>query len=211
MSASPGSDPFLNPPPAPPTPLTPPTTPGPLGVPQRPSAWPTVIGILAIILGAIGLLGSVWGTVAPFVGDKLLVPTGTPADTVARTIMEKWKWPTLVTNVLGVVAAVMLLTWGIWMHGRRRSCVRLANAWAIFVLLTTVASAVVGYFATEESFAAIMSSTSMPAGAPTAAVMKAGALIGALCGGLFQAAPPIFILIWLARGKIRAEVATWRP
>jgi hypothetical protein len=49
----------------------------------------------------------------------------------------------------------------------------------------------------------------MPAGGPPPAFLKGFATIGAICGGAIYAAPPIFILIWLSRAKVKAEIATW--
>ena len=70
-------------------PSTPPPTASPAASPSEPStppmqptdvvtgsmttAWPTVLGILAIVFGGFGVLGGVWGVVAPlepFMGDQ---------------------------------------------------------------------------------------------------------------------------------------------
>ena len=47
------------------TPLAPPTQPGAIAAPPRPSNWPTVIGIIAIVVGAGGILLNMWGAGMP--------------------------------------------------------------------------------------------------------------------------------------------------
>ena len=54
------------PPMPPPTPMTPPTDAG--AIPPKPSAWPMVIGVIAIILGSLatlqGCMGLGWSALA---------------------------------------------------------------------------------------------------------------------------------------------------
>ena len=50
----------------------PPTQPGPLGTGEPLSRWPTVIGIISIVLGSLGILVWLWAMIAPFVMGSML-------------------------------------------------------------------------------------------------------------------------------------------
>ncbi len=53
-------------------PGTSPTPHGTSGPPPHRSSWPIVLGIVAIVFGAAGLLGNLWATAAPFVMDQIM-------------------------------------------------------------------------------------------------------------------------------------------
>ena len=56
--------------------MSPPTEVAAYAVPERPSSWPIVVGIIGIALAALDLLGGCGGLVTPFFADaiKKIVP-----------------------------------------------------------------------------------------------------------------------------------------
>lgn len=54
-------------------PAAPPTSPGNVTALKPASVWPMVVGVIAVVLGGFGILGGIWGIVAPLIMGRLLM------------------------------------------------------------------------------------------------------------------------------------------
>ncbi|HSW46695.1 MAG TPA: hypothetical protein VLM89_14125 [Phycisphaerae bacterium] len=183
-----------------PYPSTPPIQPGGLTMEAEPSKWPTVIGIIAVVLAAIGILGGVCGLVQSFVPRP-----GMPAG-AGGPAMEFHVTPMMtVLAVVGFAFSAGLLAIGIGLLKRRPWSVTLARFWAPLSILLAVCNFFVVHAMQKQMFEAMADQ-----GTPVPQGMAGGIAAGsAACGLMFGCAFPVFMLIWFARRKIKDEVAGW--
>ena len=111
--------------------------------------------------------------------------------------------------ILAVGLAVLLLIGGVGVLRRRAWAPRACNTWAVLKVLLVIANAVVGYAVQKQTLLWMQGqSARMPPGW--------GAISGSMPGMtacfalLWGWALPVFLLIWLARGTIKEEIAPWR-
>ena len=194
-------------------PVAPPIKPGALATPQRPTNWPMVIGTIAIVFGSGGVLIGLWGTAAPL-GMRFFewaMEQSQPSPIVDRqvAVMQAWLPWTMVSSLLATAIAILVLLGGIRLTKRKRLSMRLLKFWAVVKIPVVVIGAIAEVFMQERLFE-IMSqspgSTSMPFGGGFLDLMMVIGLVFTLAWGW---ALPIFLLIWLSRGKIKNEVAGW--
>ena len=194
-------------------PVAPPTQSGALATPQRPTNWPMVIGTIAIVFGSGGILVGLWGAAAPL-GMRLFewaMEQSQPSAVVELQVdaMQAWLPWTVVSSLLATAIAMLLLLGGIRLTKRRRSSMRLLKFWAAMKIPVVVIVTVAGILAQERQFE-IMSQSSggipTPFGGGFADLMMVMGLVFGLAWGW---ALPVFLLIWLTRGKIKNEVAGW--
>lgn len=190
------------------TSMTPPTEIGYATEPPKQSSWPMVIGIIAIVLGAGGVLTSCWGTVAPLLTDALAQAMPAGPSRAQLDAMKEWAVVLAAISAGALVLAAWLLTGGIGLVKRTAWARRAILVWAVAKALFVAGQSVASYFIQHDTFDAMTQSdptmSQMPAGFSTA-VATASLVFGLVWGW----ALPVFMLIWFARGKIRAEVATW--
>lgn len=194
-------------------PVAPPTQPGTIATPQRPANWPVVIGTIAIVFGSGGILIGLWGAAAPL-GMRLFewaMAQSQPSAVVELQVdaMQAWLPWTVVSSLVAVAIAILLLLGGIRLTKRRCSSMRLLKFWAVMKIPVVVIVTIAGIFVEERQFE-IMSQTSggipMPLGGGFFDLMIVVGLVFGLAWGW---ALPVFLLIWLTRGKIKNEVAGW--
>ena len=187
------------------TPSAPPTRPGPIVAPARPSTWPTVIGIIAIILGAGGILWGLWSALGPLLA-RWFEPFMLEGQVEA---MDEWMPWTSAASLLAAVTAIMLLAGGMKVIKRKTSAPRILCVWAVVRIIGGLFTAIVGTMAQRAHIEAIQSefdTTPMPLGPAFFDVML---FVGIAVGLVWAWAPPVFMLIWFARKKIKDEVAGW--
>jgi hypothetical protein len=183
-------------------PIAPPTFAGPVPVEPPRSKWPTVLGIIAIILAGIGLLS----IVGQFIAQQI------PQPSTAATQPAYPEPPAGVQAIMTpswLVVSALLLVGGIGLLNRRRWSVRALIVWAIGDVVFTLAGTV-GTLINLPTFQQQMrqQNAGMP---PGAGGMFEAIFIGAMCfGSVVGFAPPIFALVWFRRRKIKDEVAGWR-
>lgn len=188
-------------------PAAPPTELVRVPTPEKVSSWPTVIGIIAITLGGLGTLSGLWGALSPIYMRAMsaAMPTSQRA---AFDLMQNWQTWTVVASLLGTVLAVVLLVAGIGLLKRAAWARPTCQIWAVLKMLLAVATAVVGSLIQRDMLSAMSRmDPNMPA-------LPAGFAEGAASVGLVFAlawgwALPVFLLVWFARGKIKAEIAEW--
>ncbi len=187
--------------------VAPPTEPGLAAIPAEPSAWPKVIGIIAIVLGAAGFLGGLYGALSPLFLEAMLkvMPPGQEAILEVARDFAVW---TVASSLVGVVVAVVLLVAGIGLVRRRQWSVGTVRAWAVIKVLLVIATSVLGYMVAQAQFAA-MSQAQAGAAPMPADFGRLLSMFAVVIGLVWGWALPVFVLIWFARSKVKAETASW--
>jgi len=179
------------------TPATPPMQPVPSG--DR-STWPTVLGTIAIIFGAGGILGGVWGIVSPAVMEALVSSAPGPAPESFREmldVMSAWRVWTTPLALLGIGAAGLLLAAGVLVIKRRPKATKALKMWAVLRIVLVLAGCALGLV--------LQNSLKDVSGAPPLQIAWVIALFGLLWG----CALPVFILVWLTREGVKTEIRRW--
>lgn len=198
------------------SPPRPPQHPGEL--PAQQSAWPSVIGIIMIVLGSLGVAMYACGGVFTVLMPALMgaaASSGAQSDPIlaAQTdVTQRYLVWNLVNSIVLLALGIMLLTAGIGLLRRRAWSVGLGRGWAIGRIAWTIPATYMGYRVAIETFAA-MEKASQESGQPMppffGVMMQGGSIVGSAVGAIFVCALPVFVLIWFARGRVRSEVATW--
>lgn len=187
------------------TPLAPPIQPGTIAAPARLSNWPSVVGTIAIVLGAGGILLNVWTGLAPLL-IRWFQPFMLPGQVQA---MNDWLTWTLATTLVAAALAVLLFIGGIRLVRRSQSAPGILRVWAVLRMLGGLFATIVAALAQQAQFQAIQSSSSavaLPMGSSLGHLML---FLGLAFGLAWAWAMPVFVLVWFARGKIKSDVAGW--
>jgi hypothetical protein len=177
-------------------PLAPPPETGELPPYERMTVWPKRLGILLIVLGAIGILtvpmAMSIATQEAFI--RVMLPKDVTPDPEAIRQAAIWK---AVLSVLSGVLSVPVVAAGIGLLRKRAWGTKLAIlAAALSVGLALVAAAV---------DMMINKGIDKAAGRPVN-LLGGGMLISLV----LNLALPVFLLIWFALPAIREETAAWR-
>lgn len=193
-----------------PPPLTPPIQPGPLARPAGYSpysspipVWPTVIGVVGIVLGSLGLLGAIWGAVAPLV-MKTLFPN-MAADPDMPHFSERWIQSTIISGVVSSAVAIILIVAGAGMLKRTAWSPRVARIWAVIKMVLVVANLVVAFQIQQST----MANMAQVGGRGMVVNVNFLTIPGILFGLLWGWALPVFLLIWFSRPSIKEQVSKW--
>ena len=196
----------------PPTPMTTPTVAG--AIPPKPSSWPMVIGVIAIIFGSLATLGGCFGLVSSLFLDQFmsLVPQGEAEEMTSA--LDGLKPALIISGALTMVLAIVLLIGGIGLLRRRAWGRSTCLTWAVLKIVLVVGGSVLSYIVQQAQFQAMAEDPNMAGSMPgfLPALMQAMGVVGLVVGVLWGWALPIFMLIWFSRRKIKVETAQWgRP
>lgn len=185
-------------PPIPSVIAAPPTAPMPLTAAQAPAttSWPAIVGTVAIVFAALGLLFTGFALAGMFADWGR-----PPAET--RAVAERYRIPMLVSYVTGGIAEVLQIVGAIGLLLRRRWGVRLLWIWASAQIFITLIGALLGYL----SFEAMERANAIPG---PFAFTKLFTLLSIVLALLWGWSLPIFLFIWLSRHQTREEVETWK-
>lgn len=178
---------------------TPPTRPGSLGALPRREMWPGVVGVICIVYGAISVVSSAFTLV--FLMAAIGSSTGNGEEEAgAGALYPMWQQATM---WLSLVFDVAIIVAGAGLVGRRRWSPVLAQVWAWVSLIMAIIGAGIMLWAGDEILEA--------AGAQGGGLPASNLIVyaGAIFGFAFAAALPVFLLIWLRRPVIRAQMAKW--
>lgn len=184
--------------------IAPPMQPGIPSMESPPSKWPTVIGIIAIVWAAIGLLGGVCGLGGIFMARSM------PANFPGAPGMSMGMKPLMMlpgTFIILIVRAC-LLALGIGLLKRQPWAAKWIRTWAVVEMLCSVVVLAVSHFAQQQQFAAMASQPGMQQMPP--GFFAGFTVVYFVCGLLVAWVLPVFVLIWFSRDKIKEEVATWQ-
>lgn len=194
------------------------TTPPPFTPPSHTAApgtkWPKLLGIIAIIFGAGGLLQSIIGLVSMILVKQQMqafVEQGADQAKV-HEYLSKITYHTYLSSAVMAVVGLLLLVGGILLLRRRKMASPVLQIWAVLKLivggLVTFKSAALSRMQME----IIMSNTAI-GGGQEAEMMKTftnyGVWIGLIFGLLWLAVLPIFVLVWFNREKAKQDMSSW--
>ncbi|MBX3402566.1 MAG: hypothetical protein KF699_04040 [Phycisphaeraceae bacterium] len=203
----------------PPPPAAPPTAPGMLAIPDRPAAWPSVVGIICIVFGALGVIGGMWG-----IGSNVMMMLGTmPVQTMGAgpagpelLPLIKSMMPFIVAGeALKFLLGIALIVVGWLMHARRPMARPAAVWWSLAKIFATIAGTA---YAGWMQYVIMMEVTRMMAEDPNAPPQMQGVMTGVMVATIamtviwslaWGCALPAFLLIWFSRAKVKAEVGRW--
>ena len=200
-------------------PISPPIRAGALGVIERPSVWPMVLGVISIVFGLgaaliYGICSPVMTLLMPLLADSFQGVPGAEMSAAQMEAMNDMKWPILGMNLLlGLVGAALLVA-GIGMVRRRWWCMRWAVGWAIVKIIITIPNGLLGRHINKTQFEAMQEGAANTTGAPPPPAAMFTAMdylseIGIIISVIWSLALPIFFLVWFCRSKIRSEIAAW--
>lgn len=189
--------------------MTPPLLQGELE--QQPSKWPTVIGVIGVILASLGLL---CGCAAYFAvpmqkwGLEAQRNAGQPVALAEAQVKaaEQFQIPTMVLLSLGLIGSIWLLVGSISLLRRTRKARTQLIGWAVFSILLmaiNIALQILIFQATVDELNARGESQMV-------GQLWIGVIIGGCMGFLFGLALQVFVLVWFSRNKIRDEMLQWR-
>lgn len=171
------------------------------------SAWPTVLGILAIIFGGFGVLGGVWGIVYPFFagGVAEMFP---PMQAQMMQQIDEWSGWSMALALISFLFAGLLLYGGISLVRRRQRAASILFIWSILKIVLILVS--VGFQLSLQTQVMDQATAQLPPVPGGRAIMVGSVAVGVACGAIFWLAGPVFLLVWFRRRVIKEEVATWR-
>jgi hypothetical protein len=185
----------------PPVPLAaPPTRAGAIPIEPPRSTWPTVLGIIAIVLAVLGLLS--------LLGQAVMLVVPHPPAASQPAYPEPPAVVKAIVTPMWAALSVLLLVGGIGVANRRRWSARALVGWAIGDVVLTL----VGLGGTLMSMPAVQQQMSQQnAGMPPGfgGVFMVGLMVAMCFGAAFGLVPPVFALVWFGRRKIKDEVAGW--
>ncbi len=189
--------------------MTPPTELG--DAPECRSGWPTMIGIIAVVFGVLGVLGGCSGLVfnvfAAIWGSSMQwMPEVQKAQ---FEVMRQYVVPTSISMVVATVVAAWLLVAGIGVLRRRPWSRGATVGWAVAKIIYAIPA----YFLNKAQFeameqAAIDSGTPMPTGR-IFTIMQSVVVPMMGCSMLWTWALPLFLIIWFRRASVKTEVERW--
>ncbi|GEM_PF-2832820 len=175
------------------------------------TSWPTIVGIICLSLGSLGIvygvLGMIWA-----VGWTMMIRSmpESPGAGLPSVI-------TLSTILSGCVALLMygLLVWGGFGLASRKVFGRAVLLWwsaleivrvPIATILSTTMSQTILELISRPMKASVTEEQAAAMGRALRAMMVAVGILGAVLALIL----PVFLLVWLNRDLIRREVGLWR-
>lgn len=163
--------------------------------PANQPVWPTVVGVISVVFGGLGMI---------------CLPVSLAMGTVGslnRELMERAPdWYASYTAVSGCVQlaiAALLLAGGIYLLKRRPVARRLHVGYALATVCVTFLNTVL--MATI-----VLPAISQATGqGPEQAGLMVGLVAGMIVGFFGGLAYPVFLLIWFSRSKIAGQVRQW--
>jgi hypothetical protein len=189
-------------------PMTPPTS-GEMDIDPPRTKWPTVIGVIGIVLSCLGLLCGIAGYFQlPMQRWGAKMQEGTPGATLAEIqvkVAEQFHLLTLALLTFGMILTVWLLVGSIKLTRRRRTARFHLLGWAMASILSLALNVALQYL----MFQATVTELTNAGESQFIDQLWIGVAIGGCFGILFGLALQTFTLIWFSRQKVKDEVAQW--
>ncbi len=180
-------------------------------IPPAPSVWPTVIGTISIVLGVMGLLCYGCSSIGAMLGPLLanVVPPEVLGPQPQGVFLVYW----IASHCAALLLSLWLLVAGIGIAQRRAWARSASLGWATTKMAVTVADTVLGFVFISDI--ATHFSERWSRGQPQTAQLPEGVMelvmaFVIIVGFFFTLIWPVFLLIWFARRRVRAEIAHWR-
>jgi len=189
----------------------PPTTPMRVAAMPELSRWPRSVGIVLIVFAGLQFLGGICGALSPLF-NRLAVQVTPPSMGKIDDVAVRWQGWNVGLSACSIALASMQMAAGIGMLSRRRWSIGLARGWAVAQIVLGIGQSIIQNRVMNETVSAVVSQASQgtrPMPGAVATGLAVASKFGLVFGVAWALALPVFLLIWLMRGSIRAEVATW--
>jgi len=172
--------------------------PGVSGAGAKP-VWPTVVGIISLCLAGLGSLMTIVGQIFQAFAADFQPPQ--QRDMLAN--MPDWhqayQWS---IALIGIAIYVMLAIGGVMLLKRRRVGRTLHVAYALVGIVLAIVGTVVGLI--------LVDYMQFDGPEEMQTITKVTSMGGIIIGLFISLAYPVFLLIWFARPKVKAETRLWR-
>jgi hypothetical protein len=172
------------------------------------SAWPALLGIVALVFGLIGLVMRVFSLLAILLMRAALSADAGEAEARGALIVsDRWFVWSAGSTIIGALLALLLLAGGIGLLRRNRGGARLLIIWAWTRIGFAVIESIITVLIQREQLAAAREGTETPMaeGVETGVVILA--FIWTLSWGIVL---PVIILLVLTMARTREEIAGWK-
>ena len=194
-------------------------------MPARVSSWPTALGVLAIVIGSLGIIaygcGGTFGLLTQSAMYRAMKSTGAGTADIfdaQAQVTTKYMPFTIANGVILSGLAILILIAGVGMLRRRTWSRRCALTWAVLRIVYAVPAAYLSYRLTQEMMQAMtnaMATTPNPSGgtmtmpAGMSSIMQIFGVVGVVITFFFTCAMPIFALVWFNLPQFKREMAGW--
>ncbi|KAA0220187.1 MAG: hypothetical protein KJ057_03090 [Phycisphaerae bacterium] len=190
----------------------PPVSPVPVAPPPVPSAWPAVIGGVAVGLGVLGILLHAFALVSKRLIESLMdLFAGFPGIEESTQLIDASYYLLWPTYVVGLGLAVLLLVFGMRLLNRNPRARTVGIIWAWGKIVLALVETVLGVYlqrANVQMLSDIPTTPGMPAF--SGGWFEFTTYLGSCFNLILYAGPPVALLIWFARPRIIAEMSRWR-
>jgi len=183
-------------------PMSPPVSPAEM--PPAQSAWPTVLGILCVVIGVMGFL--MYGVNAAF-GMMAFQSKANPTYETMLEVSEKHDWAIRATSSGSMLLSVGLFVGGVHLVRRKAAGLRILAVWSVLKIIAAFGFGAINYFVQREMTAAVLASTQ--ATGLSDELVGLFAMLSYIFGVLWMSALPVFLLIWFRRLAIAEETKGW--
>lgn len=167
-----------------------------------------VIGIILIVVGAGGALTGLWGFVGAWVMTALL-PAMAEMEEMQRAIAYLGVWQYLLSAATLGLGALCVVA-GVGMVRRRPRSIGATKIWCILKIVLGLGAAGMTAMLQAETMRNELNASG-GAGSPFAGMATAIAVVTFIASAAWSAALPVFLLLWLRRKVVKAEIASWSP
>lgn len=169
----------------------------------RRTTWPSVLGVITIVLGSLGVLSGLWTAVSPLFAD--MIAGFVPGGTSGMESVAAYAWLMVILGVLTMARGGLEIVAGTAVYRRRGGARRLIFAWAWLAIVLSFVGAIATYLMQMEQFR-VMTAKGTPIPAGLGGIIGVfSAVIAVAWGCLF----PVFALVWFSRRVICEEVRGW--
>jgi len=189
--------------------MTPPVEGGALE--EKPTKWPTVIGVIGIVLSSLGLICGCTGYFTVPLQRMVagMQPPNAPTSVLSEVqlqIAEQYQIIMIILTTISLGMSLWLLLGSIALVRRRRSARTTLMAWAVVSILNFALNICTQILI----FQATAAELQQRGEGRFVNQLWVGAAIGGCLGILFGIALQVFTLTWFSRSKIKTETAQWR-
>jgi hypothetical protein len=173
--------------------------------------WHKPIGIISIVLGVCGFVGgcvsALWPLLSPYF-EEFARNVTPPGRTTGMEGFAEFTGAVLATGLLAMAAGGLLVFAGIGTAKKRPWGPRLSVTWAIVKMIVVVLTLWLGWPMQKASMDSMQKNLgAAPLGS---GFYETAMYLGVVFGLLWGWAYPVFLLIWMSRAKVRAQVRdTW--
>ena len=172
---------------------------------RPPSTWPTVFGIIGMILGILGLLSSICAPILQVFSQ--MVPDAPQMNFSVG--YQVWQYS---AYIIGFILAIVLITASTKLLRRNPGGASMMRGWAIASILWTLIATTLGFIFSAETVKQMDVQMQGSGGGNNPMEPEMMALFvygGMVAGAVFALIFPIVCLFWFARAKTKEDIRSW--